>query len=245
MNQMLHIVLWKWDQPGGKHVYEAEHVNVMATMLRRNLQHHPHRIVCVTDETGGITECETADLWHDHNDLANASGRHLPSCYRRLKLYDRTTQEAIGIEKGDRVMGIDLDTLITGDIRRLVKTEGRFVGWGLRGLGDRPVFNGSLQMFNAGDLSEIWTEFNPATSPKEAQAAGYNGSDQAWLSYKLVDKAGSVPLHWPEVSSYPLQNRIQGVLKRETKIIFFHGSLKPWSPQARFYTPWIDRYWRT
>lgn len=244
MKQMLQIILWKWSQPGFKHVYTAEHVNVMCSMLRRNLQGVPHRILCVTDTPFGITECETFPLWDDLDDTPNASGKHLPSCYRRLKLYDPKTQKDMGIDKGDRIMGIDLDTLICAHLREVIGTEGRFVGWKLTGQHGRPVFNGSLQMFTAGDLANIWAEFDPKASPKEAFNAGYRGSDQAWLSYKLVGKEGSVGLEWPLVASYPLQNRIQGILKRETVIIFFHGSEKPWTPNARFNTPWIDRYWR-
>jgi hypothetical protein len=241
---VLQIVLWKWEQPGFKRPYSAEHVNVMCAMLRRNLQGTPHRIVCVTDRPDGIMECETAHIWDDCHDLPNASGRHLPSCYRRLKLYDPETQKYLGIDRGDRIMGIDLDTLITGHLRDIVRLEGRYIGWQLKGAQHPKVFNGSLQIFTAGDLEHVWKDFNPATSPKAALAAGFRGSDQAWLSFQLVGKPGSVGLEWPEVASYPLQNRIQGILKRETKIIFFHGSEKPWSPNARFHTPWIERYWR-
>lgn len=242
---MLQIVLWKWDQPGFKHTYTAQHVNVMCSMLRRNLQGKPHRILCVTDRDDGITECETAPLWNDFHDLPNATGKHLPSCYRRLKLYDPKTQrDVLGIDKRDRIMGIDLDSLITSDLRPVIEAEGRFVGWKLKGQQGRDVFNGSLQIFNAGDLAFIWEEFDPKTSPKEAFNAGFRGSDQSWLSYKLVGKEGSVGLEWPLVASYPLQNRIQGILKRETAIIFFHGSEKPWHPNAKFNTPWIERYWR-
>lgn len=241
---MLQIVLWKWEQHGTARAYEADHVNVMCSMLRRNLKHMPHRIVCVTDKTAGITECETAPLWPDHDDLPNASGFHLPSCYRRLKLYDKTTQESIGIEKGDRIVSLDLDALICDDIRALMKTEGEYVGWELKGVNQQRVFNGSLQMFDAGTLQEIWSDFDPRTSPSLAGQAGYRGSDQAWLSYKLAQRPGSVGLVWPEVSSYPLQNRMQGILRRDNKIIFFHGSVKPWDIKARTATPWVERYWR-
>ena len=241
---MLQVVLWKWEQPGANRVYLPEHVNVMCSMLRRNLVNQPHRIVCVTDDASGITECETAPLWDDVNDLPNATGRHLPSCYRRLKLFDRATQKSIGIDKGDRIMGIDLDALITGDLRPVVRTEGEFVGWHLMRSDKKFVFNGSLQMFTAGKLQEIWSEFDPATSPKEAYHAGFKGSDQSWLSYKLCDRPGATGLVYPIVSSYPLQNRIMGELKHATRIIFFHGSQKPWDPQARLNSRWIDRYWR-
>lgn len=242
---MLHIVLWKWTQPHGTgHDYTAEQVDIMCAMLRRNLQGIQHRIVCVTDDDAGINECETFPLWKDFEDLPNATGNKLPSCYRRLKLYDRATQRDMGISLGDRIMGIDLDTLITGDLREVVHTPGMYVGWYLPNRLGELVFNGSLQMFTAGTLQEIWSEFDPRESPKKALHAGFKGSDQAWLSMNLCPRKDVVGLTEPLVSSYPLQNRIQGKLKAATKIIFFHGTQKPWNPDARFHTPWIDRYWR-
>jgi hypothetical protein len=243
----LQIVLWKWAQPGSKRVYESEHVNIMCLMLRRGLPNFPHRIVCVTDDEAGIRECETRPLWDDFHDLANASGRHLPSCYRRLKIYDPETQAALGIHRGERVLSIDIDTIITGDIRAVVSTPGRFVGWELKNHNGHRVFNGSFQMFTAGDHADIWSEFkrDPIVARDTAAKRGFRGSDQAWITHKTIDDKESVGLKWPAVSSYPLQNVIQGILRPDNRIIFFHGSKKPWDPEARHATPWINRYWRT
>lgn len=242
----LHIFLWKWEQPGTTRFYTSEHVNIMAKMLRRNLPQFPHRIVCITDNDGGISECETSALWRDFSDLANASGKHLPSCYRRLRIYDPETLDGLSVNKGDRVLSIDLDTVITGDIRKLVQTEGRFVGWELRNHDGNMVFNGSFQMFTAGDYADIWSDFNrdPLAARAAAAARGFRGSDQAWITHKVKDQEGSVGLKWPNVSSYPLQNKVQGILRPDNKIIFFHGSAKPWDAVARTQTPWIQRYWR-
>lgn len=238
------FVLWKWEQPGFRVAYLPEHVNTMCSMIRRHMKGVPHRIVCVTDSSDGVTECETAPLWLDLNDTPNASGKQLPSCYRRLKLYDPKTQKDIGIDKGDRIISLDLDSLVTGPLTDVVDIEGKYVGWELSNHRQLPVFNGSLQMFTAGTLQYVWEEFDPLKSPKEAFDADYRGSDQAWLSYKLIGREGSVGLKWPLVASYPLQNRMQGILKRETSLIFFHGREKPWSPSAKLATPWIERYYR-
>jgi hypothetical protein len=64
-------------------------VNRIARAIKRNARAVPVRVVCVTDDPSGITECDTHPLWDDCSKLRNASGAHLPSCYRRLKLYDR------------------------------------------------------------------------------------------------------------------------------------------------------------
>lgn len=240
---MIHIVLWKWDQPNGRHAYTPEHVDVMCAMLRRNIT-LPHRIICITDDDSGIHECETFRLWPDLGNVANATRAYLPSCYRRLKLYDRATQEDLRIAKGDRIVSIDLDTLILGNINNLLVTDGRFIGWEMKGTHHERVYNGSLQMFNAGDLQHIWSDFDPQQSPKQCFEAGFLGSDQSWLSMNLIGQPRSVGLGWPDVASYPLQARLHKKLSALTKIMFFHGSVKPWYPQARADTPWVGRYWR-
>lgn len=241
---MINIVLWKWQQAGnGRASYSAEHVNVAASMLRRNIK-LTSRIVCITDDAGGITECETASLWGDCSNMANMSGNYLPSCYRRLKLYDRSTQAELGITKGERIVSIDLDTIVTRSLDKLLKTEGRFVGWEMPGTHHPKVFNGSLQMFTAGDLQSIWSSFDPNRSPRDAALAGYRGSDQSWLSWKLVNQAGSVGLKYPDIASYPSQMLIQKKRPEDSTMIFFHGKVKPWFPEAKAETPWVSTYWR-
>jgi hypothetical protein len=105
------------------------------------------------------------------------------------------------------------------------------------------VFNGSFQMFSGGDLDFIWYDFNPNRSPHVAADAGFRGSDQAWLSMQLVNRDYSVGLSYPDVSSYPLNNRISGHLDFQTRIVFFHGSQKPWQPSTHALSPWVARRW--
>jgi hypothetical protein len=242
---MLHIVLWKWAQPNAREVYTAHHINVMTRMLHRNLVGVRYRVICVTDSPFGI-ECETYPLWDDHNGLANATKFDLPSCYRRLKLYDPATQRALGIQSGDRIMSIDVDTVIVGPLKQMLDAVRpyRFVGWALPGTHHPKVFNGSLQLFTAGDLSDIWTNFNAATSPQQALAAGYLGSDQSWLSMNLVKRERCEGLGFPTVASYPGHIRKMHVLQRDTRIIFFHGKRKPWHSTVLKESPWVARYWR-
>ena len=241
---MYNIIIWKWAQPNAREVYTAQHVNTFVRMITRNLIGVRYRIICVTDDPKDIYACETFPLWADCNTLKNASNPNLPSCYRRLKIFDPDQQRALLIQNGQRIVSIDLDTLVTGQLGPLLKRNERFLGWELKGAHHPKVFNGSFQMFTAGDLAEIWTEFDPNSSPAEAYAARYQGSDQSWLSYRLVNKPNCDGLRYPEVASYPHNIRQLALLKRETKIIFFHGARKPWHPVARRESPWIDRYWR-
>jgi hypothetical protein len=242
-----HIVLWKWGQDNmvGDRRYTYQHVNVMNQMLLRNTASlkSPARILCITDEPGGI-ECETYPLWRDGANLVNATKPTLPSCYRRLRLYDRETQRDMGIDPGDRIVGLDLDTVVCGDLRQILETPGVYVGWRLAGTYHAEVYNGSFQMFTAGTLQRIWSDFDPEMSPVKAKQAGYMGSDQAWLSWQLSKEAGCNHVPFPEFASYPLHLRVTRAFTGKHRLVFFHGKNKPWSEQSQSDSAWIRRYWR-
>lgn len=243
-----HIVLWKWKQQkdsiSGR--YTHEHVNVMEAMLRRSLiQIKNFRIVCVTDDPSQIsTGVDFHPLWKDLDDTPNICGKHLPSCYRRLKLFDPKTQKDMGIDRGDRITSIDLDAVIINPIDHMLARQERFVGWGVRGSHHPTVFNGSMWSFTAGDHEEVWADFDPERSPMIANKAGYLGSDQAWLSYKLVKAAGSSSWTYPNICSYPRDVYRRPIVPKGAQVIMFHGRKKPWHAEVQERSPWVKNYWR-
>lgn len=246
---MLHVILWKWKQEGFRDNYIGEYVNIVAGMLRLHLPGMALRIVCVTDDPTGIeAPTETFPLWNDHSTVLNASGKHLPSCYRRLKLFDRETQIALGINEGDRIMSLDLDTIIvqafTDIMARIEKSKAIFAGWGVRGIYHQTVFNGSFWTFRAGDhLQKIWSSFHPVKSPALCLKNGFLGSDQAWLSMNFALRNDVLPIRTPEFISYPREVRRTHVLDRRARIVFFHGSRKPWHPLEFRQQVWITKHW--
>jgi hypothetical protein len=233
---LIHVFCFKWNSPTYKVRYTAHHVNVVRDMVLRNYD-GPIRFVCITDGPQGV-EGETFPLWGDCAELVNASGQHLPSCYRRLKLFDPETQAALGVNSGDRLVSLDLDTVITGNLNSLWDRSDSFVGWALPGTYHPRVFNGSMWLLQAGAEANVWRKFDPNTSPAEARAAKYLGSDQSWMSYQLQGRAG-----WGEtdgVFSYP--NRFRGAQETppQARIIMFHGFQKPWDCTQR----WVRDHFR-
>lgn len=240
---MHHIITWKWNQAGFRHAYTAEHVNRLADAIRVNLHGKEHRLLCVTDESSGI-KIDTFPLWNNFEKMSNQSGKHLPSCYRRLRLFDPVMQHEMGIRKGDRIISIDLDTLVTGPLEEIIMRKDRFVGWAVRGHYHPRVFNGSYWAFNASDLTHMWSEFNPEMSPTVTLKAGFYGSDQSWLSYKLAREPYTYGLTWPQVCSYPREVRVQRTLDRRARLIMFHGQRKPWHDEVQKESPWVNRYYK-
>lgn len=201
-------------------------------MVRRNYDGDV-RVVCVTDDPTGVV-CETFPLWRDCATLPNASGAHLPSCYRRLRLFDPATQEAMGIAEGERIVSLDLDAVVVGKLNGLFDRPDAFVGWAVRGSHHPRVYNGSMWMLRAGAHPEVWTTFNPESSPKRAAAAGYRGSDQAWMTYRLNHCVGWTAADG--VYSYHLDVRGRPDLPPNARIVMFHGRVKPWMA-------WADVQW--
>lgn len=245
---MINFVLWKWRQRHNPNAYTANYVNAMVHMLSER-HAGPHRIICVTDDPRGVV-CETFPLWDDCTHLNNASGQHLPSCYRRLKLFDRATQQSLGIKDGDRITSIDLDAVLVQDVTHLFNRNDRFVAWRVPGSRHTWVYNGSMFMFTAGDLDHIWHDFDPRQqhSPVKSLLAGYMGSDQGWLSYKLIKEsfAGGWDAERDGVISFMRNVERARMHKHKkmdplnAKIVFFAGRRKPWHTDVLKEHPWIN-----
>lgn len=238
----LTVVLWKWAAVGYRFEYTAEHVNVCADMV---LRHYPGaRVLCITDDPTGV-ECETMPLWDLYSDVANpsASSHLVPSCYRRLAVFSRPVAAALG----PRIVSLDLDCVLCGDLRGLWDRDDDFVGWELPGMHHARVFNGSMWLARPSKLTWLWDEWDPDRSPAEAHGAGYRGSDQGWLSYRLI---GRYP-GWTDrdgVYGYKYhlvrRTRYHRELPEGARAVFFYGDPKPWDRSAQRATPWITEHWR-
>lgn len=216
---MITVLTWFWQQPKMRAAYKAEHVNLWADMVRRNLS-MPHRIACVTDIPEGIDpSIEVIRPPGDFLDIINprwTNGR--PQCYRRLSMFRPDAAKIFG----DRFVCMDLDCVIGGSLdplfdrpEDLVLFKGTCAG--------RP-YNGSMMLLRAGCRPKVFKDFNQA----EALLSGtlFVGSDQAWLMHKL----GPGEAVWDETDGvYWFNGRYRrDVRKKAPRVVFFPGSMKPW-----------------
>lgn len=247
---MLSVVVFKWrPRPGYRSAYGAEQVNVLRRMVARHYP-DPHRFICVTDDAQGIDAgIDIVPLWDDHAAIPNPSFRDGPSCYRRLKVFSK----GIGRLLGERFCCMDLDVLITGDLRPLLNRSEDFVCW--RNPNPLWPLNGSMFMMTAGCRAKVWESFDPATSPAKSHAANCRGSDQGWMSYVL----GKGEATWgPEHGVYSYQDEIVQrrkfgkqvlpsrqpyALPANAKVVVFHGAVDPWSPMAHKFSPWVKEHY--
>lgn len=241
--QPLTVCTFKWSTPGYRSKFEAQHVATLARMVRRNYP-HPHSFCLFSDEPDrdakrlegeGVTVFE---LWNDLAHVVNPSGRRNPSCYRRLRIFARDVGEWLG----PRIVTLDLDTVITGDLSPVWNRREDFIAWGDTNRAN--PYNGSMVMFDAGARPQLWEDFHPEVSPQQSRGKGYFGSDQAWMAVCL----GPNEARWTAKDGvYSFRNEVMprgGRLPDAARIVFFHGAYDPWQEGTKRIAPWIREHYR-
>lgn len=236
---MITVVCFKWRAPPGyRSTFHGRHVDVLRRMVRRHYA-GPHRFICITDDVRGIEEpdVECFELWPDLAGVINPSGRKNPSCYRRLRLFAAQP----GAWLGERFVVLDLDAVITGDLGPLWDRPEDFLIWKSTTSGN--PYNGSMWMLNAGARPTVWRDFDPASSPAQTKAAGFYGSDQAWIAHRL----GAGEATWgPADGVLSFRNDLgsgRAPLPKEARVVFFHGKFDPWDHEAQK-LPWVREHWK-
>ncbi len=236
---MLDFVTWKWKpRRGPPRDFCAEHVNVLARMVNRHYP-DPHRFTCITDDPEGVdASIRVIPLWDDNLDLSPPARPGGLSCYVRLKIFSAEMADLIG----QRIVSLDLDTLITDDLRPVFNRPEDFVIWG--DTNPSTPYNGGLFMLTAGARRQVWEDFDPATSPLIGHERNYFGSDQAWIGACL----GPDEVKWSTVDGvYSFRNHIlprRGMLPTDARVVSFHGNHNPWSKMLPAEMPWIAEHWR-
>lgn len=238
MSYVEHFVTCKWTPMNGyRSTYSAAQVNVLAAMLRRHYP-RPHVLTCFTDDASGIdASVRVLPIWTDYASLPSPHGGKNPSCYRRLRLYSTAMKDLIG----PRFLALDLDVVITGDLRPIVDRDEDIVLWG--DTNPRTHYNGSMVLMTAGARRQVWEAFDPVRGPQLARLAGCHGSDQAWVSYILGPKEAK----WTTSDGvYSYRNHIADAGNRlpvDARIVIWHGHVDPWSDRAAS-IPWVREHYR-
>lgn len=214
----LTFVTWQWGSD-----YTNEHVNRLYQQAVRSYV-KPMRFVALTES---LTDLDPRVVHHPvptrYAEVPNPLGRARPRCYRRLWAFSEDAKHVLG----RKFVSLDLDIDIRRDITSMFADEpAPFRAW--KDPIPRQPFNGSIWLHRAGTHQEVWHDFDPRTSPKLAREAGYIGSDQAWLSYKLAGAPVWDKRHG--VYSYSRDLCKGGVeTPSDARIVVYHGPIKPWS----------------
>ncbi|WP_226576542.1 hypothetical protein [Acuticoccus sediminis] len=227
---MLTVLTWLWRQPRGRTIYTADHVNIWAAMVRRNLS-MPHRIACVTSCAEGIDErVEIIDPPGDFEAVRIPTWPEtMPQCLRRLSMFRPDAADIFG----DRFACMDLDCVVGGPLDPLFDREDDIVLY--RGTSVSRPYNGSMLLLRAGSRPHVFTSF----SPQEATRAGrrFLGSDQAWVAHAL----GSGEATWTSRDGVCWRNHGNSdIADADPRVVFFPGDTKPW----HFDDDWTLQHYR-
>jgi hypothetical protein len=207
-------------------------------MVARHMR-GPHRFICVADSAKGfdkdvevvITPKAAAKIGQHRS----PEGSRFPSCYRRLWTFSKDATVL-----GDKVLLIDIDLIVTGDLAPLFSRPEEFVGWRpYRDWGTKLRFGGGIYLLKTGSRSHVWDDFQGSASIQRARSLGFRGSDQAWISHKLA----STEKYFDRSSGiYSIRDldRVNPKLPSDARIVQFNGPVKPWASEI----PWVRENFR-
>lgn len=228
---MLVITTWLW---GSK--YNASDVEKLSASVSRNLN-QPHMFVCVSDRlmsfSGGIIRRSIKD-----RNLLLVDG-----CFARLRMFDPEWQSGFWVkqEPDDRIVNIDLDTVITGNLDLLFDRKEPFLIMQGANSVNPCRFCGAMMMVRRGAVPHLWSWF----SLDDAMKIPFHKfpDDQGWIWAKEPNAAGwqcgrdgVYAFHkpgWPKGSDD---------LPSDARLVTFNGFR---SPQMFNSLPWIREHWRT
>jgi hypothetical protein len=235
------ICTWLWNDGSTRSKsFAPAHVNALRKMIARNLP-EPHRFVCIADSSEGfdpeVEVMPTPEAAKRLGELKSPEGGRFPSCYRRLWMF---SDEARVL--GERVLLIDIDLVVVADITPIFEPTDEFVGWRpFRDWGNQCRFGGGIYLLTPGTRTNVWNDFTGPKSIAEARAAGFRGSDQAWISYKLSQ---SNPYWDRESGIFSIRDfrTEQHNLPADARLVQMNGPIKPWMAEAQR-IPWIRQHW--
>lgn len=190
------VVCVKWGD-----LYGPEYVNVLHDMVRRNLR-YDHRFICYTDDPTGV-HCETREL-----------PRGFKTWWNKLPLF------RAGEFKG-RVLYLDLDVCITGDLEPIVDRKGIIDDWNI------PGYNASVMSWDAGEHTDLWDKFTDDV-PQRLR------SDQDWMN-----EIGGWDI-LPDGLCVSYRKDAAREVPEGASVVCFHGEPKPHECPSK----WVEDVWR-
>ena len=196
--------------------YGPEYVNILYDMVRRNLpQLFPGRFVCFTEDPEGI----------DPGIEIRPLPVGLSGWWNKLALFKS------GVFKPtERVLYIDLDTVIMGALDEIARYDGQFAS--LRDFYRSDGIGSGVMAWPGGFGSEIWEKFEAQGFPQ------IEGGDQAFIESMGIE-AVRLQDAFPGLICSFKKDCIQGP-PLDTGIVCFHGEPKPDNCNS----PWVERIWK-
>jgi len=219
-------------------------------MLHRHL-HVPHTFHVIEESPLELYPYSDMRIHPTYTDHANMVANNR-SCFRRLRLLDRDMADVLG----PRILQLDLDVVITGDVTELfTRTEPvvvcRQTSVVRKDGHERTTYNPSMLLFDAGALHGVWERFHasPLNVWNAAKSHGWACTDMAILN-DWFNAPGGVnrPAIWTEkdgvVTYWREVRRNNHNLPDGARVVLFYGRQNPGDPDVQKACPWILSHWR-
>lgn len=189
-------------------LYGPHYVNRLASMVARHTT-RPHQFVCLTDDPTGLT-CESRDI-----------GAVLPGWWAKLALFKPGTF-------AERVLYLDLDTVICGNIDALMDYTGPFAI--LRSFLPPSRYGSAVMSFEP-THGHIWERFTLGTMDRLY-------GDQDWIAEQTpTADCWQDILPTGTIGSYKVHDLRES--NRGYSVCCFHGEPKPHQVNG-----WVRDAWR-
>ncbi len=210
---MIHFGCWYWGKK-----YPLDYVTRLREAVSRNYS-GPHRF----------------HVWSPVADDEKLTRQ--PGCFARLRTFDPSWQAIQYIAPGQRIVCLDLDLVVTGNLNPLFDRPDDFtILQGVNAVNPCP-YNGSAWMLRAGYRPDVFHDF---TMEAARQMPFYAfPDDQAWFHHKIPGAAALTPADgayafkkrgWPQGEKLPANARI----------VAFPGHR---DPQQFIWLPWVQKHW--
>lgn len=211
--EQLWVICWRWG-----HKYAPFYTTRLAAGVARNLKREHRFIVCQPPESDEYLT-------------------RRPGCFARLRTFDPEWQASHGIKRGDKILCLDLDLVVTGSIDHLADREEPFtILQGVNAANPNP-YNGSVWMLRAGYRPDVFSGFSFARAEKVPFYAFPD--DQAWFHH-----------HMPSAGAYGPKSGVYGYQKPgwpggtdlpgNACIVAFFGNRDP----KDYDMSWLREHWR-
>lgn len=234
------VCTWLW---GDK--YGEDDVDKLFNGVQRWLK-QKFDFLCITDELSRIKSEGKLKLNQGSGcasfGVTNAMDSKLlvKGCFARLRMFDPEWQGHRLLEFGDRLVCLDLDTVITGPLDPLFDRPEPLVVWQGANASNPCPYNCSVMMLRAGAHPEIWKDFSLEAAAKIPFFEFPD--DQGWIAHKVPNAAGwkagsSSGIYGFQKPGWPKGD----ALPKDARIVAFPG----WrSPDKFKHLDWIKDHWR-